>query len=92
VARSQFRGTLKRRAYVAHADAALSSGQEIFHSADAEQPCGLVAAACAAPGGGFDAIISIQTAAAEGGSLHAGAASGTRLTLLPLPYPLLQDL
>jgi folate-binding protein YgfZ len=92
VARSQFRGTLKRRAYVVHADAALSSGQEIFHSADAEQPCGLVAAACAAPGGGFDAIISMQTAAAEGGSLHAGTADGTPITLLPLPYPLLEDI
>jgi folate-binding protein YgfZ len=92
VARSQFRGTLKRRAYVVHADAALSTGQEIFHSADVLQPCGLVAAACAAPGGGYDAIISIQTAAAEGGSLHAGEASGAKLSLLPLPYPLLEDI
>ena len=92
VARSQFRGTLKRRAYVAHADAALSSGQEIFHSADTEQACGLVAAACAAPGGGFDAIISMQTVAAQGGSLHAGSADGIALSLLPLPYPLLEDI
>jgi hypothetical protein len=51
-----------------------------------------VAAACAAPGGGFDAIISMQTAAAEGGSLHAGTADGTPITLLPLPYPLLEDI
>lgn len=92
VARSQFRGTLKRRAYVAHADAALSPGQEIFHSADTEQACGLVVAACAAPEGGFDAIISMQTAAADGGSLHAGEAEGTTLSLLPLPYPLLEDI
>jgi folate-binding protein YgfZ len=92
VARSQFRGTLKRRAYVAHADAVLSTGQDIYHSDDATQPCGLVAAACAAPGGGFDAIISIQTAASGGGSLHAGEASGTTLSLLPLPYPLLEDI
>jgi len=83
---------LFRSAYVVHADAALSTGQEGFHSADPEQPCGLVAAACAAPGGGFDAIISIQTAAAQGGSLHAGEASGTTLSLLPLPYPLLEDI
>jgi len=92
VARSQFRGTLKRRAYVAHADAALSIGQEIFHSADPQQPCGLVAAACAAPDGGYDAIISIQTTAAAGGSLHAGTAEGAALSLLPLPYPLLEDI
>jgi folate-binding Fe-S cluster repair protein YgfZ len=92
VARSQFRGTLKRRAYVAHSEASLSTGQDIFHSADATQPCGLVAAACAAPGGGFDAIISIQTSATESGSLHAGAADGIAIRLLPLPYPLLEDI
>lgn len=92
VARSQFRGTLKRRAYVAHADTALSTGQEVFHSADAEQPCGLVVAAVAAPTGGFDAIISIQTAAAEDGSLMAGSPGGPLLSLLALPYPLLEDI
>ena len=92
VARSQFRGTLKRRAYLAHSDAALSSGQEIFHSLETDQPCGLVAAACAAPDGGCDAIISIQTSAAASGSLHIGAAGGATLSLLPLPYPLLEDI
>ena len=92
VARSQFRGTLKRRAYLAHSDAALSCGQEIFHSTDPEQPCGLVAAACVAPDGGCDAIISIQTSAASSGSLHAGSAGGAILSLLPLPYPLLEDI
>jgi folate-binding protein YgfZ len=91
VARSQFRGTLKRRAYVVHASAPLSVGQEVFHSADAEQPCGLVASAAAAPQGGFDAIVSIQTAAAKDGSLTAVSASGPALELLPLPYPLLED-
>ena len=34
VARSQFRGTLKRRAFVAHADAELAAGQEVFQAAD----------------------------------------------------------
>lgn len=92
VARSQFRGTLKRRAYIVHADTALRVGQEVFHSADAEQPCGLVAAAAPAPTGGFDAIVSIQTAAATDGSLNAVSASGPALTFLPRPYPLLEDL
>ena len=91
VARSQFRGILKRRAYIIHASAPLSVGQEVFHSADAEQPCGLVASAAPAPEGGFDAIVSIQTAAAKDGSLTAVSASGPTLTLLPLPYPLLED-
>ncbi|WP_332774975.1 CAF17-like 4Fe-4S cluster assembly/insertion protein YgfZ [Polaromonas sp.] len=101
VARSQFRGTLKRRAYLVHADAELAVGQEVFHASDAEQPCGLVAACAPHPAGGFDAIVSMQTAAAADaadaadtgrGRLTAGSASGPALTLLPLPYPLLEDI
>jgi hypothetical protein len=92
VARSQFRGTLKRRAFVAHADAPLAAGQEVFSASDPTQPCGLVAQAAAAPGGGSDAIVSLQLSALEAGPLGAGAAGGPALTLLPLPYPLLDDL
>ncbi len=92
VARSQFRGTLKRRAYIVHANAPLSVGQEVFHSRDAEQPCGLVAAAASAPMGGYDAIVSIQTESAIDGCLTAVSAGGPVLTLLALPYPLLEDL
>jgi folate-binding protein YgfZ len=91
VARSQFRGTLKRRAFIAHADAELSAGQEVFQAADPEQPAGLVAQAAPAPGGGWDAIVSLQLTAAEAGDLHAAAADGPALTLLPLPYLLLAD-
>ncbi len=92
VARSQFRGTLKRRAYIVHAESALSVGQEVFHSADTQQPCGLVASSAPAPAGGFDAVVSIQTAAATDGHLSAVSANGPLLTLLPLPYPLLEDI
>ena len=95
VARSQFRGTLKRRAYLVHTAGTPVVGQEVFHAADAEQPCGLVAAAAANPSGGFDAIVSMQTSAAAHsaqGQLTLGHASGAALTLLPLPYPLLEDI
>jgi folate-binding protein YgfZ len=92
VARSQFRGTLKRRAYLVHSDEPLVVGQEVFHSNDAEQPCGTVVQTAAHPDAGFDAIVSMQTSAALDGSLHAGAASGPLLNLLPLPYPLLDDI
>lgn len=90
VARSQFRGTLKRRAFLVQADAPLAVGQEVFHSSDAEQPCGTVAAAAPCPGGGWHAVVSMQTRAAEGGTLS--AAQGPTLSLLPLPYPLLDDI
>ena len=90
VARSQFRGTLKRRTYrVATADA-LTVGQDVFHSGDAEQPCGtVVAAACL--GGRCEALVSMQTSAAGGGQLTASGPTGPALTLLPLPYALLED-
>ncbi|WP_196870710.1 folate-binding protein YgfZ [Polaromonas sp. CG_9.11] len=101
VARSQFRGTLKRRAYLVHADtdSAPAPGQEVFHAQDSDQPCGLVAASAAHPAGGFDAIVSIQTAAAADAAAQSGVkrlslanAAGPALTLLPLPYPLLEDI
>jgi folate-binding protein YgfZ len=91
VARSQFRGTLKRRAFVAHCGSELAAGQEVFQAADAEQPAGLVAQAAPAPGGGWDAIVSLQLSAAEAGDLHAQRADGPALQLLPLPYLLLAD-
>jgi len=98
VARSQFRGTIKRRAYLVHASAALSVGQEVFQSHEPEQACGLVAAAAACPDGqGYDAIVSMQTGAAQAegaaqASLRVGDAHGPALSLLPLPYPLLDDI
>jgi folate-binding protein YgfZ len=92
VARSQFRGTLKRRGYIVHAEAPLSVGQEAFHESDREQPAGLVAQAAPAPSGGFDAIVSLQVSAAGGGMLTAGGPDGAQLALLPLPYFLLEDI
>jgi tRNA-modifying protein YgfZ len=91
VARSQFRGTLKRRAFPAHSPSALQAGQEVFHESDPSQPCGLVAQAAAAPTGGWDAIVSIQISAAQEGRLSAGGPEGAVLSLQPLPYPLLAD-
>jgi folate-binding protein YgfZ len=92
VARSQFRGTLKRRGFVVHSDVALQSGQEIFNSSDAEQPAGVVVQAAAAPGGGWDAIASLQLSALESGTLHTSSGAGAALHVLPLPYSLMQDI
>ena len=98
VARSQFRGTLKRRAYLVHCDQALAVGDEVFGPADSSQACGTVAQAAESPfsgsdgPGGFDAIVSMQVAAASLGGLTAGAPDGPPITLLALPYPLLDDI
>ena len=91
VARSQFRGTLKRRTFVAHAASAIDVGAEVFTPDDPEQPCGTVVQVAAAPGGGYDALVALQTAAAQS-ALQVGAAAGVPLALQPLPYALLEDL
>lgn len=92
VARSQFRGTLKRRAYLAHAKSPMQVGDEVFQADDEAQPCGLVALAAVSPLGGFDAIVSMQVSAFEANAVHLGAASGELLTLAAPPYPLLADI
>ncbi len=92
VARSQFRGTLKRRAYLAHCESELAAGQEVFHESDPEQPCGTVAQAAPAPAGGWDAIVSMQVSAADRGRLSVAGAGGPSLDLLPLPYLLMTDI
>jgi hypothetical protein len=74
-----------------HGDAPLAAGQEIFSSEDALQPAGLVVQAAAAPQGGWDAIVSLQLSALNAGSLHAGSSTGASLSLLELPYALLED-
>jgi folate-binding protein YgfZ len=92
VARSQFRGTLKRRAFVAHADSEMAAGLELFSATDDTQPVATVVQAAPAPAGGFDAIISGQLSAVEEGALHLGSSTGPILHILPLPYPLLDDI
>lgn len=93
VARSQYRGTIKRRTALAHVDAALDveAGIELFHSADPGQPCGMVVNAAPAPQGGFDALVEIKLAALGGGSVHLGGADGPALAFEPLPYALPSD-
>ncbi len=88
VARSQFRGTLKRRAFIAHSAAEMAAGEEIFSADDPEQAAGTVVQAAANPAGGFDAIISLQLAAQN----SVLSVSGAPIHLLPLPYPLLEDI
>jgi folate-binding protein YgfZ len=91
VARSQFRGTLKRRAYLVHSAVALAAGEDVFASSDAEQPVATVVQAAAAPTGGFDAIISGQISAVALGDLHVGTVGGAPLLVQALPYALLAD-
>ena len=91
VARSQFRGTLKRRAYLVRSSVALTAGDEVFSAADPSQPCGLIAQA-ASLGEVHVAVAELQIQAAQAADLHWRASDGPALQLLPLPYALRDDL
>ncbi len=87
VARSQYRGTLKRRAFVFACAGAALPGQEVFHSADAEQPAGMVVNA-ASWAGAHRALVEVKLAALGSGTLHLGAATGPAIERMAQPYAL----
>ena len=88
VARSQYRGTLKRRMYVVSGPAAMQPGQELVHAADPGQPCGVVVNAAADTAGVWWALAELKIALAEQPGLHLGSAEGPELKLGALPYAL----
>lgn len=87
VARSQYRGTIKRRALLFETAADTAAGAaEVFHSEDPSQPAGEVVMAAPAPSGGSVALVEVKLAALASGSLHLGAPTGAHLERLPMPY------
>lgn len=92
VARSQFRGTLKRRMVLVHSPVALVAGQDVFTPADPEQACATVVLSAARPDGqGFDVLVSGSLESQQTG-WRVGSAQGQALEWLPLPYELLADI
>jgi folate-binding protein YgfZ len=88
VARSQYLGKLKRRMALATLDnAAARPGDEVFSSADPDQPCGMIVNAAPNGAGGADVLVEIKLAAIDSAVRH-GSAGGTALSFLPLPYAL----
>jgi folate-binding protein YgfZ len=95
VARSQYRGTLKRRMVLAEGATAAAAGAEVFAAADPEQPAGqiVLSASLPHPAGGarHAALIEVKRALAEAGELHVGAADGPVVRLRALPYEIPAD-
>ena len=87
VARSQYRGTVKRRMHLFATDSAAHPGQEVFHSDDPSQPAGMVVNA-ATDSTGTRLLAEVKLAALEHGALHLGSAQGPALQRLELPYPI----
>jgi len=87
VARSQYRGTVKRRATIASAQAA-KPGDEIFDAADPLQPCGQVVNVAPSPAGDFICLVELKLSISADARLHIAATDGPSLTVLGLPYAL----
>jgi folate-binding protein YgfZ len=97
VARSQYRGTVKRRAVLAHSAEPLLPGQELFAESDPTQPAGLVIQSAAIPaddgntnGLAHSALVEVKLGAWHT-PVHAGSAEGPLLHWAALPYALAQE-
>ena len=95
VARSQYRGTLKRRMVLAEGASAGIAGAEVFAAADPGQPAGqiVLSASLSHPEGGarHAALIEVKRALTDAGELHLGAADGPLVRLRDLPYEIPAD-
>jgi folate-binding protein YgfZ len=98
VARSQYRGVVKRRLQLAHsASNSMSlemakSGVELFYGGDASQPCGMVVLAASNPNypDRIDFQAECKLDALEAGEIHLGNSDGPVLKIDLLPYPLIE--
>ena len=87
VARTQYRGILKRRMGLVHGDGAVPMpGASVYSHVFGDQAAGLIANAAPAAGGGFDALVVAQIEALRGGTLTLGSLDGETLTVNRLPY------
>lgn len=88
VARTHYRGGLKRRMALAHfaAGEAPQPGDALFSTSFGEQAAGEVANVAAAPEGGFDALVVAQLDSLASDDLHWKSLDGPALQLKPLPY------
>jgi folate-binding protein YgfZ len=79
VARARYLGKIKRHLYRCHTAAPIAAGPPVYPAETPDQPCGQIANAAAAPGGGYDALAVIledaigkdelRVALADGGSV-----------------------
>jgi tRNA-modifying protein YgfZ len=101
VARSQYRGVIKRRLFLFHSAHVMRAGQAVFHSNDPGQPAGMVVSAapwpqevvCAQVGEvvslselKYSALIEIKLVALLSGSIHLDAVNGPSVQQGTLPY------
>jgi hypothetical protein len=98
VARSQYRGVIKRRLQIAHLrgeglqDGLALPGTDLFHSKDPAQPAGMVVLSSVSHSDPrrLELQIECKLEALEDGNIHLGSADGPVLQIDVLPYPLIE--
>lgn len=88
VARTQYLGKIKRRMFGVHFDHTekFDAAAPVFSAQTGEQQCGSMVSCTPAPGGGFDALICVQSSAMESGEINLGTPTGPRPLAKALPY------
>ncbi|HET9651248.1 MAG TPA: folate-binding protein, partial [Usitatibacter sp.] len=87
VARTQYRGILKRRMARAHVEssAAPKPGESVYSTAFGDQAAGTVVLAARAPEGGFDLLVVAQIESLQGGDLRLGSPNGPAIEVRDYP-------
>ena len=88
VARTQYRGILKRRMVLSHIDVPKIPlpGDKLFSAQFGDQAAGEIANVAPAPGGGFDMLIVAQITAINDDDLKYAAPTGPSVSIKSLPY------
>jgi hypothetical protein len=88
VARTHYRGEVKRRLRLARveAESAPVPGDELYVGGTTDQTCGMVVNAVPAPDGGHDLLAVVQNSALEGEPVRLRAGDGPKLIFRDLPY------
>jgi tRNA-modifying protein YgfZ len=91
VARTQYRGILKRRMALAHLAEAgnerPAAGESVYSSAFGEQAAGIIANAAPSPDGGYDALVVAQIEGLDRDDLRWKSPQGPALKVLSRPTP-----
>lgn len=87
VARTQYRGILKRRMARAHVEAAAAPkpGDSVYGTAFGDQAAGTVVQAARSPEGGFDLLVVAQIESLQGGDLRLGSPTGSAIEVRDYP-------
>ncbi len=98
IARTQYRGILKKRMVLVHGQAAVSGksessmpkpGDPVFGPEFGDQVAGQIANVAPRIDGGFEALVVAQLESIKANSLRLHSVNGEALNILPLPYSIL---